>query len=207
MPNTEIFDNMAATYDTEGRREIATHTAQTIRDTLTQLEIEGKTLLDYGCGTGLIGLQLVDLFEKTIFMDASEKMIEVITDKIADQNLPNAEAYCANASKKLPDSIKADVVLLAQVLLHEPDVRTLLEALSVAVNPGGAIIIIDFDRNDKVESDRVHPGFELMQLQADLLYAGFEPIQSQLFLHAEKYFMGQDASLFILVGKKEPSIE
>jgi len=203
MANTEIFDNLAENYDNESRKEIALHTAATIRDTLSALEINGKTLIDYGCGTGLVGLQLVDLFEQVTFIDASSNMVEAVKEKIQNESIPNTRVICANAAEKLDEQVKADVLILAQVLLHEADTRTLLEALSHMVNPEGIIVIVDFERNDAVESDRVHHGFELMQLQADLLFAGFEPIHSQLFLHAEKYFMGQDASLFILVAKKQ----
>jgi len=202
MANTKLFDDLAVNYDTEPRKEVALHTAATVRDTLASLGIEGKTLIDYGCGTGLVGLQLVDLFDEVTFIDAAPNMVEVLQEKIQNENIPNARVICANATKGLDDSIKADVMILAQVLLHEADTRALLDALNSAINPGGIIIIVDFERNDSVESDRVHAGFELMQLQADLLYGGFEPLHFQLFLHAEKYFMGQDASLFILVAKK-----
>ena len=202
MANTHIFNNIAGNYDTDERKEIALHTAHTIKELIKQLDIKGRTLLDYGCGTGLVGLKLLDLFDETIFVDASEKMVEAVWEKINSDKIQGVTAICSNAAKKHDPLLKGDVLIMTQVLLHEPDVRGLLSRLYEAVNPGGTIIIVDFERNDKVESDRVHSGFELMQLQADLLYAGFEPIHSHLFLHAEKFFMGEDASLFVLVGKK-----
>jgi len=202
VANNEIFNHLAENYDTEGRKEIATHTAYTIREYLIQQGIQGGSMIDYGCGTGLVGLELADLFEEVTFIDASPKMVEAVKEKISAKNVSNARALCADAALELNKNVKGDVLILTQVLLHEPDTRALMEKLCEATNPNGHIIIVDFERNDAVDSDRVHAGFELMQLQADLLYAGFEPIHSHLFLHAEKYFMGQDASLFILVGKK-----
>lgn len=203
MGNIHIFDDLAENYDTEMRKEVASYTADMIRETIRQLDIKGKTFLDYGCGTGLVGLSLSDLFETSIFIDASPNMAASIQKKINQIGMKNARVICGDAAGSLDPGIQADVLIVVQVLLHEDDVRTLLAKLYDRVSPGGTIIIVDYERNDHVESDRVHPGFELMRLQADLLSAGFEPIYFSPFLHAEKIFMGQNASLFILVGKKQ----
>lgn len=56
--NTEQFDKMALRYDSPERIQIANIIAEAMRDKITVGE--RVKAMDFGCGTGLIGLNLMN---------------------------------------------------------------------------------------------------------------------------------------------------
>lgn len=64
------------------------------------------------------------------------------------------------------------------------------------------MLIVDFDKNEKVVSDIVHNGFGQAKLTDMMIKIGYRNIQSKTFYHGSKIFMGQDASMFILDAQK-----
>lgn len=73
METREIFEQMASRYDTEVRKANARMITNYIRTKITNTE--NKNLLDYGCGTGLIGLDLVNQFKPVYFMDIASNIL------------------------------------------------------------------------------------------------------------------------------------
>jgi len=74
METNDIFEQMACRYDTEDRVNTAKIIVQAVRSEL--VDTKGKTALDYGCGTGLVGFCLINLFKSMLFVDSSPQMIE-----------------------------------------------------------------------------------------------------------------------------------
>lgn len=81
---------MAGQYDTEDRVNIAKIIVQAVRSEL--VDTKGKTALDYGCGTGLVGFGLIDIFQSMLFVDASPQMIEQVKRKIENGQFKSASA-------------------------------------------------------------------------------------------------------------------
>lgn len=70
MGNIDKFDLIADKYDTDERREISDIITKKVA---SEVELAGKVLLDFGCGTGLVSLPLADRLKKLELYDASEK--------------------------------------------------------------------------------------------------------------------------------------
>ncbi|QAT50802.1 methyltransferase domain-containing protein [Caproiciproducens sp. NJN-50] len=200
METNNIWEAMASHYDTDTRVEVANRIAQAIRAELSGTE--GKTAVDYGCGTGLVGLQLLGLFQSVLFVDPSARMIEQVDRKIAAGQIPRARTLCCDFLKEVPDGLLADYVILSQVLLHIPDSRSILTSLYSVLKKDGHLIIADFDKNDAVVSEMVHNGFEQEELIQLLRETGFASATAHTFYHGKGIFMNQDASLFILNAVK-----
>ena len=77
--------------------------------------------------------------------------------------------------------LKADIVLMSLVLLHIPDTEKILQELFNILNKGGKLIIIDFDKNDKINHPKVHNGFSHEELKKRLSEVGFESIEIKTF--------------------------
>ena len=43
-----------------------------------------KSAIDFGCGTDLVGMNLLNEFESMLFMDTSENMLDIVERKISD---------------------------------------------------------------------------------------------------------------------------
>ncbi len=200
MANIDKFDAIASAYDTPERIKIAKIIISEIRGCIT--DAQDKTAIDFGCGTGLIGLDLLDDFQSVLFIDASLKMVQVVKEKIEQSQIANAAALCYNLEESPPGDMKADYIILGQVLLHIRDIEPFLEKLSAMLNIGGHLIIVDFNKNDAVVSQEIHNGFEQGELGALLIQMGFHSIKSRTFYHGEKIFCNEDASLFLLETRK-----
>lgn len=200
--DNNIWGQVAGRYDTEERIYIASIIANTIRKALSGKQTADKSAMEYGCGTGLVGLGLCDLFDQMIMVDASEEMIARSQAKVQTEHVRSVDFVCADFMKQKPSGIAVDYVIVSQVLLHIPDTRRILEILYDTLMPGGVLLAVDFDKNDLIESDRVHNGFDQVELAAHVKESGFSSIYSYTFYHGKRLFMGQDASLFLLKAKK-----
>ncbi|WP_068776532.1 class I SAM-dependent methyltransferase [Paenibacillus sp. FJAT-26967] len=200
MGNTDKFEMIANTYDTPERIQIAKVSSDAIREYL--VDANSKNAIDFGCGTGLVGMNLVDDFNSMLFLDTSQNMINQIKQKIADFNIQNADTLCFDFEKEGLSDLHADYIFMAQVLLHIHDVESVLSRLYEVLNEGGHLLIVDFDENEKVVSDLVHNGFNRTELTDMMTKIGYRNIQSKTFYSGSKIFMGQDASMFVLDSQK-----
>lgn len=135
MGNTDIFDMMANRYDTFDRIEIAKLISDAIREYL--VDANKKKAIDFGCGTGLVGMNLLNDFNYLIFLDTSQKMIDQIKQKIIDFNIENVATLCFDLEKESLLDLHADYIFMSQVLLHIKDVELVLSRLYDVLNLGG----------------------------------------------------------------------
>ncbi len=194
-----VFEQMAKRYDTEERMELAKVIVKEVRSELRNSK--SKSLLDYGSGTGLVSLELSDLVASTLLVDSSEQMLEVAKAKISHNGIPNAEVLYSDFTQETP-ALKADIILMSLVLLHIPDTKKILQQLFNVLNDGGKLIIVDFDKNNKIDHPKVHNGFSHEELKKRLAEVGFKSIEMKTFHHGNHIFMKQDASMFIASSLK-----
>lgn len=128
MGNIELFEQMADRYDTPERIQVAGAIAGAIRSHLGDA-FRGKSALDYGCGTGLVGFALADLFDSMVFADAAPRMVEQVRRKIREAGLANARALCFDLAAGDAPAGQFDCIFLVQVLLHIREVLPLLARL------------------------------------------------------------------------------
>lgn len=200
MGNTEKFQMIARRYDTPERIEMARISADAIREYI--VDAKSKKAADFGCGTGLVGLNLLNEFQSMLFLDASPNMMNQIRQKISDLHIQHAQTLCFDIEKERMPDLCMDVIFMAQVLLHIHDVEWVLSELYNALNEGGHLLIVDFDKNENVVSNTVHNGFSQAELKDTMTKLGYKNIQSKTFFTGSKLFMGQDASLFVLSSTK-----
>ena len=200
MGNTDKFDSIANSYDNPERTRIAMVASDAIKEYLG--DTRSKSAIDFGCGTGLVGMNLLSEFESLLFMDTSENMLDIVKKKITDVGALNARTLCFDFESSSQPDLRADYIFMAQVLLHIQDYEAVLAKLHAVLNDEGHLLIVDFNKNDKVVSELVHNGFDQEQLKALMLKIGFKDIRSKTIYSGTKLFMNQDASLFIMDGKK-----
>src|SRR5574337_421365 len=104
------FDKVAGTWDQEPRRvKLAADVARAMIEAVKP----GPTMdvLDFGCGTGLLTLQLQPLVRRITGVDSSKGMLDVLRSKVSEQRQPNVETHCLDLPKgdALPGSYDAVV--------------------------------------------------------------------------------------------------
>lgn len=200
MGNTDKFEMIANRYDTVERIQIAKVSSDAIGEYL--VDAKSKKAIDFGCGTGLVGMNLLNDFNSMLFMDTSQNMISQVNQKISKFNIKNVDTLCFDLEKEDQWDLHADYIFMAQVLLHINDVELVLSRLYDVLNPGGHLLIVDFNKNEEIVSDMVHNGFDQAKLADIMTKIGYRDIQSKTFYTGNKIFMGYDASMFILDSQK-----
>jgi 2-polyprenyl-3-methyl-5-hydroxy-6-metoxy-1,4-benzoquinol methylase len=103
------------------------------------LDLSGKRLLDFGCGTGQTSTQLAALGAFVVGIDISPELIELarrraeldgVTDHVQFQNV--------DLLKAPPDSFD---LILCSAVLHHVDYSVVLPILRSYLKPGGKIVI------------------------------------------------------------------
>jgi ubiquinone/menaquinone biosynthesis C-methylase UbiE len=200
LGNYDKFDLMANSYENPERVQMAKVSSDAIKEYL--INTQNKDAIDFGCGTGLVGMSLLNKFRSMLFLDTSQNMLKIVDQKISDANALNAGTLCFDFETSAQPGIRADYIFMAQVLLHIQDYETVLAKLYDILNAEGHLLITDFNKNDQVVSDLVHNGFDQEQLKEIMSKIGYKDMQSKTFYAGSKLFMGQDASIFILNTKK-----
>lgn len=200
MANTEQFERMAARYDDAERMNTAQLAAEAIRKMLG--DTNSQKAMDFGCGTGLVGLELVNEFKEMVFVDTSANMLEQVQLKITAGNIQNASVMQLDLESEQVQSIKFDCIMMTQVLLHIPSYQEVLSKLYDMLSAKGQLIIVDYNQNPLVTNDKIHPGFEQEHLKGVLETIGFQTVESKTFHHGSGLLAGQDASLFCMSAVK-----
>ena len=108
----------------------------------------GLSLLDVGCGGGLIAEPLARLGFKVTGIDASERNIGVAKVHAAKSAL-NINYDCKTPEQLLDIAHHFDVVLALEVVEHVADVNAFLNATGQLVAPGGTLIAATLNRTLK----------------------------------------------------------
>jgi ubiquinone/menaquinone biosynthesis C-methylase UbiE len=131
-----------------------------LRDRIVEIArpLSGETVVDVGCGTGLLTLAIAHRVGRVWAVDSSPAMVDYLRTKASSAELHNVEMVLASAdSLPLVDEV-ADVVIsnyCLHELPHPAKERALGEAIRV-LKPGGRLVIGDmmFSLNPMQRRDR-----------------------------------------------------
>lgn len=127
------------------REQLSTHTSHP-QNTIKILA--SLTILDVGCGGGLISEPLARMGAEVTGLDPSEKNIAVARDHAATQDL--AIEYFTGTTDDLASSSDGgrafDCVIALEVVEHVPDVRLFLQSCADLLKPGGLLVVSTLNR-------------------------------------------------------------
>ena len=204
----EYFDMMSKNFDTDER----TTRAVAIADKIRALIADGgtKSAIEFGCGTGLVGFQLIDIFQSLVLMDSSAGMIGKVEEKLQSLKAPNASALLCDLSVETPENLRVDYIFSSMALHHVGDTEAILRTFRDLLNDGGHLLIVDLDKEDGSFHSDVpgfdgHNGFEQSSLRDLTTRAGFGEVTMETFYHDVKAADGGEApySLFIMDATKQ----
>lgn len=111
---------------------------------LDDISVQGKHVLDVGCGTGILTLKLLEHKAKKVCgIDISENMVDVLKKKIGAEGYSQdaAEILAADAEKLSYEDNFFDVVFSSMVLGMVPDPEKMIGETARVVKPGGIVAL------------------------------------------------------------------
>ena len=204
------FDKAAGYWENEPRR-VALMKAigeAILREAKPTREMD---VLDYGCGTGLIGLFLLPHVGTVTGADNSLGMLEVLRDKITAGGFENMKAIELDLEQDLLHTTRYNMIVVGMVMHHIKDTEKVLRAFHDLLVPGGTLCLADLDTEPgtfhSAEMDDIvhHHGFNRERLERQLADVGFSQMKDTTALTFNKPVEGQDPqefSVFLITGKR-----
>jgi ubiquinone/menaquinone biosynthesis C-methylase UbiE len=138
-------------------------------------------VMDFGCGTGLVGLQIVERVNSIIMLDSSKSMTDKLKEKLS-VSLQNAEETPNNVtvitgSIEKYNNCDLDVIFSLMALHHIEDIQATMEQFSKIIKPGGVLVIGDLMEEDGSfhgEELVPHNGFNIEMLAKQIENSGLD---------------------------------
>jgi len=115
------------------------------RDRLSLRPFEGLSILDIGCGGGLMAEPMARLGASVTGIDPSAETVAVARAHAAEAGL-GLDYRAATAEALAATGARFDAVLALEVVEHVPDPQAFLHTLSALLAPGGVLILSTLNR-------------------------------------------------------------
>ena len=188
------FNHKAETFDSPKNIFLANLVCQAVEKQINVLS--DKEILDFGGGTGLLTLPLAKQTKSVTLVDISEKMLEQARLKAEQQEIKNIQ-FLKQDLLKNPLKQEFDLIVVCRVLHHMPDLDATLSLFYQHLKEDGQLLLADFT---KTEAN--HHGFDLAELEKQLIEHGFSSVYNQILYSAEDLFQGNYSELFFTVAQK-----
>lgn len=209
MIKSEYFDDKSADWDDDKKYRRAKKVYSRINHFIKSSRVDSKEkLLDFGCGTGLLGFNFINDFYEIHFADVSGGMLDKVKSKADSGNILNykifkiAEDFCGF---DIFPTYKAIVTLLA--FHHINDIERTLKLLYEHIAPGGFLAVSDLDIEDgsfHAPMKVPHNGIDRNSILNFMKKYEFEILCNETVLIEEK-FVGDEKKeypIFLILGKK-----
>ena len=128
-------------------------------------------ILDFGAGTGLLGLNFINEAKHVIFQDVSNGMLDYLQYKCDTQGIKNYTIF-NGIMEDFKSEEKVDLILAGMVLHHIEDLKSLFNKFLEMLKPKGYICITDLVKDapmfniggHKHQHVMPHKGFDAEEL-------------------------------------------
>lgn len=168
----------------------------------------GATMLEYGCGTGLLSFALRGRLGRITLLDSSPGMIDALKDKIKASGAEGMEARLCDLSDSAPPDEKYGMVCSQMALHHVKDIRGVLGKLHALLDDGGVLFVADLDKEDGSFHKAAigfdgHNGFDRGELASMAGAAGFKNVEFETVYEILKEVDGAVRSYPVFLMKAE----
>ena len=202
------FDRAAADWDDQPRRvQLVKATGAAI---LHEVQLS-KTMgvLDYGCGTGLLGLYLLPHVRSVAGADSSLGMLDVLNKKITEGGLNDMRAIRLDLENDPVPEDRFDLIVVGMAMHHIANVDKVLMAFHTMLRPGGILCIADLDTEPgtfhPASNPVPHHGFDRGQLKTRLAGHGFvetTDVTAATFSKPVEAGGEQEFSIFLVTARR-----
>ncbi len=142
----DYHNRIAEIYDSSAMmRELAPYRKYVAQEWMRVLrEHKAKSVLDFGCGTGILTVQIATAGFNVIGLDHSAGMLEVLSRRLEHLNLTSNCHLQVGDGEALPfEDESFDGVVCTGVLHHIPNIDKVLEELVRIIRKNGLLFIIE----------------------------------------------------------------
>ncbi len=180
MDSDNFFDRSAIEWDSKPiTREMTAIFADEIAKKIDLTR--DMTLLEFGCGTGQIGIQFSSHVNRIKMLDTSLGMLNVLKEKIAEKNIDNIDLIFGDIFETQLEKHSFDMIYALMSVHHVDDVTSLFKRFGALLKHGGYLCIGDLETEDgsfHQHKQYIHNGFDPMELKSMLRNSNYRSIDS-----------------------------
>jgi SAM-dependent methyltransferase len=188
-PNLARFQAGAQAWD-----EVAVRTerAGAIAHRLAELGLldASARVLDLGCGTGLLTMEIRGYAGKVVGVDLSPAMAERLTKKCAREAAHNVEVVVSDLENEPLPGGQYDLIVSSMTWHHIRNIDGLIERCVSSLRTHGWLAVADLDRDatgyHEDETGVVHQGFDREELAQGFRQAGLVDVRAETVLEETK---------------------
>lgn len=174
--NNDHFSQKARDWDTLGKIAMSVKFFQAISKYAKFSD--HHNVMDIGCGTGLVGLQIQSLVNKIVFIDNSKGMLDVLEEKLRRSNIHNANIINCSATEITKEYSESDIdfAVTLMAMHHIEDINKAIDVISKTLKVGAELIIGDLVSEDGTFHNNqmaAHNGFDNNKLAKEIENRGF----------------------------------
>ena len=199
----EYFDKKAKAWDQQKDRIERTHAIARLMKERMPITT-AMNAMEFGCGTGLLGFELVKNVGSLAFADTSSGMLEEVKRKAEDLEIGNYRVINLSEEEVAGQfDLIFSLLALHHIEDYEAEVKKLIQRLTV----GGFICLCDLDREDgsfHTEVEVPHNGFERSQIESIYDSCGLETVCS-MTAYVDRRQVGSEEReypVFMIIGKR-----
>lgn len=198
------FDEVASTWDDDPSK---LKRAAAVASAIIERTSPGGNWLDYGAGTGTLGLALLDHADQVVLADSSQGMLSAARAKIAASGLQGRVSVLdLDLASQDAEAASFDGVATLLALHHIDNAGEVVGKMATALRPGGWLAVADLDAEDgsfHLGGHGIvpaHHGFQRTQVAEWFAAAGLVEIDLSTPWIMQK--QDRDYSVFLVVGRK-----
>jgi ubiquinone/menaquinone biosynthesis C-methylase UbiE len=149
MTAAEGYDLWAATYDGQPDNAVLALESRLFSELLERVDVQGKTVLDIGCGTGRHWAEILSRAPaQLVGADVSVEMLRQLRSRY-----PQAQLFCASGGDLNEVAAEScDLIVSTLALAHMGEAKRALRQWHRILRRGGRVLITDF------HADAFHAG-------------------------------------------------
>lgn len=111
-------------------------------------DLENKTIIDIGAGTGYFEFKINEPSAKIIAADIDDRFIKYIDDRIVSEKKINIYSRKAEYEKPPVAEHEADIIFMVDVYHHIENRKNYFSIVKKGLKENGEMIIVDFKKGD-----------------------------------------------------------
>lgn len=140
---SESWDDYAENWDDD--EDVVTYSEKAFLSLTEMLPLDGKRVLDFGCGTGLLTEKVSKVAKEVVGLDSSPKMIAILNNKKIE-NISTIVSTLSEGTIKSEKLLqeKFDIILASSVCAFLPDYEDALKLIEPLLVEGGVFVQWDW---------------------------------------------------------------
>lgn len=165
--------------------------------------LQSMNAMEFGAGTGILSFMLADRLGSITMMDSASEMVAVMQEKVSAAGDTNLKPLLFDMTKKVYDAETFDLIFSQMALHHVADTQAIIARFHALLNQDGCLAIADLYTEDGSfhgEGFDGHNGFDVQELESQMLKAGFRSVQTETCFTMQKG--EKNYPIFLMIATK-----